>query len=88
MNLLPPSQRLGVADNTQKRLDTGIYYIIMYMEAEKPFGDDNITRFQYLTAPYVAGDNIEKFMINFYFSTIGSHQHQSKLNRRLRSQQR
>ena len=66
MNLPPPRQRLGVADNTQKRLDTGVYYINMYMEKTKPFGDDNITRFQDLTDPFVAGDNLEKFMLNFY----------------------
>uniref|UniRef100_A0A7S0TGB4 Uncharacterized protein n=1 Tax=Skeletonema marinoi TaxID=267567 RepID=A0A7S0TGB4_9STRA len=63
---LPPSEQLGLADNTKKTRDTGIYYINMYLSEMAPFGDDDIGSFDQVTPQHVEGDNLEKFISSFY----------------------
>ena len=65
--ILPGHQTpLGILYNTQQRCGTGLVYINMYINEMKPFGDDNIMSFEEITPPYIAGDNLQKFMHGFY----------------------
>jgi len=57
-HLLPPTQQLGLADNTVQTRNTGLFYINKFLSENAPFGDDDIGSFTQVTPQHVKGDNL------------------------------
>jgi len=59
-HLLPPTQPLGLADNTEQTRNTGLFYINKILSEMAPFGDDDIGSFIQVTPQHVEGNNKKK----------------------------